>query len=176
MSKKDPDSRDERREPAPTRPDGPVTQWDQLSSRPSASSDPAVHLADMATGQPGARVVLAIRDLSLSGLLRRGLLRNGIWCAPARSRGDALNILGTLSFSALVTDLDDEFLEAPQLLAKLPQEHTGLCRIALTRSLGMRKRFCLLAQHTLLLPLDMGELISAVLGAAAAVGPLHPSV
>lgn len=148
-----------------------MTRWQRLNERPPPSQAAPIRLAKMAKGCEDTKVLLIIRDRVLVDKLRRSLLRNGIWCAACLSQAEVFPMLSALPFSAIVTDLDDPQLETADLLAQIPLEYEKLNRIALTRRMSLRKQLSFLAEHVLLQPVDMTELVSAILESSAETSP-----
>ena len=140
-----------------------MNRWERLSFRPSDSETAPLRLADMTAKQRQRRVLLVISDAGMSDRLRRSLLRNGVWCAPARVREDILPTLRASEFCAAVVDLDDPHLDALSVLPALRTVAPHLNRIALTRSKALEGQLGGLAERVLLHPLDMTELVSAIL-------------
>jgi DNA-binding response OmpR family regulator len=108
------------------------------------------------------RVLLVIGDSKVSDRLRRSLLRNGVWCAPARDRAEVLPTLRASEFCAAVLDLDDPSLDALSMLPALRTVAPHLRRIGLTRSSTLQGQLRGLAEQVLLHPIDMTELVAAI--------------
>ena len=152
-----------------------MNRWERLSHRPPASETRPIRLAKMAEGRDERRVLLVIPDDALLETLRRSLLRNGVWCAPCLSRADVLPMLSAVPFSSVVVDYDHPELDAHVLLREIPMHYGEVSRIALTRRTSLRTEIAEMADHVLLHPLDMTELVSAILKVDA-VGGAEPGL
>jgi hypothetical protein len=121
----------------------------------------------MADDDSQRRMLLLMRDELVVERIKRSLLRKNIWCAPCPRREDLAQTLSIAPFSAVLLDFDDPAIDADAALPSIASLDPGLTRIALTKRIGLRSELDGLAEHVLLQPLDMVELISAVMSSPA---------